>query len=118
MGTLRPANHTWAAIAIAWSLLLSFVAVAAAQTPATSVRSGAGGWPKSYAAASGATVVLHKPQISDWTNQRSATLRAAVSYMPKRGGNPVLGTIVVDADTSVSMRDRTVHFSRLPGAPP
>ncbi len=68
-------------------------------------------WPRSFVAGNGATVTIHHPQIAEWPNQSAVTFYAAVAYRPT-GAPAALGTVVVEADTTVAFRDRRVHFSR------
>jgi hypothetical protein len=72
-----------------------------------------GGWPRNYATASGAALVVYQPQVASWAEQKHAVLYAAVSYMPKGAPKATLGTIKVDSDTSVSVAERLVSFSDL-----
>ena len=68
-------------------------------------------WPRSFVAGNGATVTIHQPQIAEWPNQSAVTFYAAVAYRPS-GAPAALGTVAVEADTTVAFRDRRVHFSR------
>src|SRR5262249_41443013 len=72
-----------------------------------------GGWPRVYDTVSGARLVIYEPQIASWTDQKHMVLYAAVSYQPQGKPSPMLGTIRVDADTSVSVPERLVNFSEL-----
>jgi hypothetical protein len=69
-----------------------------------------GGWPRRYTANDGAAIVVFEPQVARWPEQRTMTLHAAVSYAPP-GAEPMLGTIVISADTRVSVERRLVDFS-------
>jgi hypothetical protein len=72
-----------------------------------------GGWPRRHTTPSGAALVLYQPQVASWDNQKHMTLYAAVSYTPKDGQKPALGTIKAEADTKVSVSERLVDFSVL-----
>lgn len=61
--------------------------------------------------ADGGRVVLYEPQVATWTDQRVLTLHAAVSYTATGETAAMLGTIVAEADTRVSVDERLVGFS-------
>ena len=113
MGTLRHPISTRAAIRTICSLVLPFVVLVAAHGSAAPPVQPAGRWPRSFVARNGATVTINQPQIANWPNESSVTLYAAVSYLPKNAARPTVGTVVVEADTAVGLRDRLVHFSRV-----
>jgi hypothetical protein len=81
----------------------------AAEAPAPPPRDG--GWPRRHLASDGAVVVVYEPQISSWDDQRLLTMHAAVSYTAKGSDMPLLGTIIAEADTRVSVDERLVDFS-------
>jgi hypothetical protein len=71
-------------------------------------------WPRSFTAASGASIVLHQPQIANWDDQKHLVAYAAISYLV--GGEtekPALGTVKIETDTQVSTTERMVKFSKL-----
>ena len=70
-----------------------------------------GDWPRRYIAADHARLVVFEPQVATWTDQQLLTLHAAVSYTPAGSDTAILGTIVVEADTRVSVATRLVDFS-------
>jgi hypothetical protein len=80
--------------------------VASAQTPID------GGWPRSYTTGSGASMVIYQPQVSTWASQKLMTAYAAVSYTPLGAAKPALGTLQLEADTTVSVTERLVDFSK------
>ena len=59
----------------------------------------------------GAQVVVYEPQVASWADQKTLTLHAAAAYTPKGKTSPLLGTIMAEADTRVSVDDRLVDFS-------
>ena len=59
----------------------------------------------------GAQVVVYEPQVASWADQKTMTLHAAAAYTPKGKTSPLLGTIMAEADTRVSVDDRLVDFS-------
>ena len=69
-----------------------------------------GEWPRRFTASNGAGIVFYQPQIASWDERRLMRAYAAVSYTPK-GGQPLLGTVIVESDTNVSVPDRLVDFS-------
>ncbi len=75
-----------------------------------------GGWPRRYATASQATVILYEPQIASWANQKQLVAFAATSYQAKTGSTaakPALGTIKIEAETGVALDQRLVNFANL-----
>jgi hypothetical protein len=96
----------------ACSLLMSAGGTASRSGPPPSNPLSRTEWPKSFVMRDGATVTINQPQIAEWPNESAVTFYAAVSYQPKGGGHPSLGTVVVEADTNVALRNRLVHFSR------
>src|SRR5262245_60909151 len=64
-------------------------------------------WPRSFATTSGASVVMHQPQIATWDDQKHLVGYAAISYLA--GGEtekPALGTVNMETDTQVSTTER------------
>jgi hypothetical protein len=110
------------AITVAWLSLMALLvspggALSAwmqAPRPSAPTRNAAalpdGEWPRRYTAPDGAVVVLYEPQVTEWSDQKRMTLHAAISYTP-RDGAARLGTIIVEADTRVSVEQRLVDFS-------
>jgi hypothetical protein len=88
---------------------LSAQAVKSTSSPAAAT--GDVGWPRAYTSPSGAQVVLYQPQIASWPGQTHVTAYAAVSYTAKAATKPTLGTIKLEADTSVALAERLVSFS-------
>lgn len=71
------------------------------------------GWPRGYSLPSEAQFVLYQPQVASWDDQKHIVALAAVSYVAKGAPKPAIGTIKVEADTSVSLEQRLVKFSTL-----
>jgi hypothetical protein len=69
------------------------------------------GWPRGYSLPSEAQVVLYQPQVASWEDQKHLVALAAVSYVAKGEKKPALGTLKIEADTSVSLEQRLVKFS-------
>jgi hypothetical protein len=85
--------------------------VQAAAQPATAAQVD-GGWPRRYVAPDGAHVVLYEPQIASWQEQKLMRLHAAVAYTPPGStAAPLLGTVIAEAHTRVSVEQRLVDFS-------
>src|SRR5262245_6918654 len=84
---------------------------AAAPAAASAAADLDGGWPRAYNGPSGAVFLLYTPQIASWDNQKRMVAYLAVSYTAKGAPKPALGTIKVEADTSVSVAERLVNFS-------
>jgi hypothetical protein len=72
-----------------------------------------GGWPRLFDVASGGSILLYQPQISEWTAQKHLVAFSAVSYRAKGAEKPALGTVKLAADTNVSVADRLVQLKNL-----
>ena len=76
-------------------------------------QAGDGGWPRGYSLPSEAQIIVFQPQVSSWDDQKHMVALAAVSYVPKGDEKPTLGTIKIEADTSVALQERLVKFTTL-----
>jgi uncharacterized membrane protein YgcG len=83
----------------------------AARTRPQSVQTGDGGWPRGYSLPSEAQIVIFQPQVASWAEQKHLVAMAAVSYVAKGEQKPAMGTIKLEADTSVALAERLVKFS-------
>src|SRR5690349_18256946 len=83
-------------------------APAAAATPASRLA-----WPRDYATSSGGAVRIFQPQIASWDGRKHIVMYAAVSYSPSGATKPALGTLKIEADTSVAIDERLVNFSSI-----
>ena len=81
---------------------------AAAPDPAASVD---GGWPRAYQTAADAGLVVYQPQIASWDGRAHMVAYAAVAYQAKGASKPSLGTVKLEANTSVWVENRLVRFS-------
>ena len=70
-----------------------------------------GGWPRSYVSPSGGQIVLYEPQVASWHDQKLLTLHAAVAHSEKASETALLGTVIAEATTRVSVEERLVDFS-------
>jgi len=101
------------ACVLSLTLLLSPAASLGAVAPAPPASTPAdGGWPRSYTTASGARLTLFEPQIVSWTDQKVMVAYAAVAYAGSGDAMPALGTLRIEAKTSVSVPERLVNFSQ------
>ena len=71
-----------------------------------------GGWPRTYITQSGATLVIHQPQVASWDDRSHAVVYAAVSYIVKGAPKAQLGTVRLESDSSVAVNERLVSFSK------
>src|SRR5262245_2918912 len=120
MSSHTPAPRAVVALVTAASLFLSQVPLGlhaqapAAAAPATAAGDNDGGWPRDYVTTSGAQIRIFQPQISSWENQKKMVAFAAASYTAaKAGTKPSLGTLKLEADTSVAVSERLVNFQNL-----
>lgn len=70
------------------------------------------GWPRSYSSADGVRLTLHPPQIASWDDQRRLVAYLAVAHAVGTEA-PVLGTIRIEADTTVALEERLVRLATL-----
>jgi len=68
-------------------------------------------WPRAYALPSEAQMVIFQPQAQSWEGQKHLVAMAAVSYTKKDAPKPEMGTIKLEADTSVALQERMVKFA-------
>jgi len=82
-----------------------------ANAPPAAARDVDGGWPRAFNTPAGALLLLYQPQVVSWTDQKHAVLHLAVSYTAKGATKPALGTVKLEADTTVAVGERLVNFS-------
>jgi uncharacterized membrane protein YgcG len=70
-------------------------------------------WPRGYSLPSEAQIIIFQPQVATWEDQKHLVARAAVSYVKKDEQKPAMGTIKLEADTSVALTERLVKFSTI-----
>src|SRR6476620_5665489 len=71
-----------------------------------------GGWPRDYATSNGGAIRIFQPQVANWDGQRHMSLYAAVSYSATPNSpKPALGTLKIEADSTVALDDRLVNFT-------
>ena len=110
---LRPA----VALLTAGCLLIYAAPQLAAQTQDTAAATTTaaagpdGGWPRGYSTSSGGHLVIYQPQVAGWTGQTHMVAYSAVAFTPKDAAKGELGTIRIEADTSVAMAERLVRFT-------
>jgi hypothetical protein len=84
---------------------------ASSASPAVPATGPDGGWPRDLAAPDGGEIRIFQPQIASWDGQRHMVAYAAVAYSAKGATKPAIGTIKMEADTSVAVGDRLVNFT-------
>src|SRR6185295_1991915 len=72
-----------------------------------------GGWPRDYATKDGGAIRVYQPQIASWDGQRRMVMYSAVSYSAKGAAKPALGTVKIEADSTVAVADRLVNFTQV-----
>ena len=85
---------------------------AATATPAAAPAPIDGGWPRIYDLPSGGTMLVYQPQVASWDKQKHLVAFSAVSYRPKAGDKPAVGTIKLEADTERLDRPSASSASR------
>ena len=83
-----------------------------------------GGWPRDLETPTGGALRLFQPQVASWDGQTHMVLYAAAAYVPTGAAKPMLGTVKIEADSSVAVDERLVNFpqiklteSNFPGMP-
>ena len=108
-----------AAILAATPVLQALPAAAPQAKPATAKPAAAAtgpGWPRNYTTPSGGRVIVYEPQIASWANQKALVAYAAASYQAKgaaASAKPAIGSIKLEAESSVSLAERLVSFQNL-----
>jgi hypothetical protein len=72
-----------------------------------------GGWPRFYDLPSGGSILMYQPQIASWDKQAHVVAFSAVSYRPKAGDKPTVGTVKLEAETKVALADRLVSLQKM-----
>jgi hypothetical protein len=72
-----------------------------------------GGWPRDYDMPNDGALRVFQPQIASWDGQRHMVAYSAVSYSSKGATKPQLGTVKLEAETSVALNERLVNFNDL-----
>src|SRR5262245_35013110 len=85
-------------------------AAAAAPAPAATPD---GGWPRDTTTPSGGAVRIFQPQIASWEGQKKMVAYSAVAYTAKGATKPAMGTVKLEANTSVAVSERLVNFNDL-----
>ena len=71
------------------------------------------GWPRTSTTADGCRVQMFQPQVASWDDQKRLIAYAAVVHVGAANAKPSLGTITVEADTTVALAERLVSFTTL-----
>ena len=72
-----------------------------------------GGWPRDDVTPEGGAIRIFQPQIASWDGQRKMVLYAAVSYSAPGASKPALGTVKIEADSTVALPARLVDFTQV-----
>src|SRR5262245_37185755 len=88
-------------------------AAQARTTNAAAPREVDGGWPRDLGMKDGGAIRVFQPQVASWDGQKKIVMYSAVSYTAKGAEKPALGTVKIEADTSVAVDDRLVNFSQV-----
>ncbi len=70
-------------------------------------------WPRGYVTDSGAVIILHQPQITEWEDFRVATGMIATEYKKEEKAESEFGVIEIKADTHVDKTEDSVVVSNL-----
>jgi hypothetical protein len=72
-----------------------------------------GGWPRDTTTPSGDAIRIFQPQIASWEGQKKMVAYSAVAFNAKGATKPAMGTVKLEANTSVAVNERLVNFSDL-----
>jgi hypothetical protein len=72
-----------------------------------------GGWPRDLGMKDGGAIRMFQPQIASWDGQRKMVLYSAVSYTATGAQKPALGTVKIEADSTVAVDERLVNFAQV-----
>jgi hypothetical protein len=109
----KPPAATQAAAPAATQPAPAAKVTAATAKPAAAPAIVDGGWPRVYDLPSGGSILLYQPQVSSWDKQKHMVAYSAVSQRAKAGDKPAVGTIKLEAETSVSTVERLVSFQNM-----
>jgi hypothetical protein len=71
------------------------------------------GWPRVHTSPTGNRVQVYQPQIASWEGQQHLVAYVAVAHLAAGATEPVLGSIKVEAQTTVALEQRLVSFASL-----
>jgi hypothetical protein len=107
----RPARSAFFLI-IAMTIAMSIAAALARETM-VAAKGADPGWPRIYPTSSGGRVRIYQPQIASWENQRHLVAYVAIGYQARGADKAVLGTVRIEAETTVALAERLVSFAAL-----
>jgi hypothetical protein len=84
-----------------------------AATAAATAETVDGGWPRDFVTPAGHTLRMYQPQVASWDGQKKMVLYAAVGRGTSATAKPEMGTVKIEADTSVAVGERLVNFTDL-----
>lgn len=70
-------------------------------------------WPQELTGPDGSKLVLYQPQVERWTDSKVLRGRMALAFQRAGTTTPVLGAVVLEADTETSLETRQVRLSKL-----
>ena len=65
-------------------------------------------WPRAYTTDSGATIILHQPQVTEWNNFTDITALVAAEYKPDKDASAVFGVIGLSGKTRADHENEEV----------
>ncbi|HEX7138611.1 MAG TPA: hypothetical protein VF219_12215, partial [Vicinamibacterales bacterium] len=69
------------------------------------------GWPRDTTTPSGGAIRIFQPQIASWDGQKKMVAYSAVAFNARGATKPAMGTVKLEATTSVSVSERLVNFN-------
>lgn len=83
---------------------------AATSPPAATIAVADPGWPRTHTTRAGGRIQIYQPQIASWEGQQRLVAYIAVSHQAGGTDKTVVGTLKVEADTTVALDQRLVRF--------
>jgi hypothetical protein len=79
------------------------------------------GWPREYELDNGGKLLIYQPQFERWSDNKQIRGTLALTYTRNSDESPLLGTVILDADTETDLESnlvRTYKFTLLEGTFP
>lgn len=79
------------------------------------------GWPREYELDNGGKLLINQPQFERWSDNKQIRGTLALTYTRSSNESPLLGTVILDADTETDLESnlvRAYNFTLLEGTYP
>ena len=96
-----------------WRWLFCLLATTAALSATESEPANPIDWPREYSLQNGRTLVLYQPQFERWNQAGELRGTAAISYDGTPSGQPLLGTVILDASSATDLKSGLVRVDQI-----